>query len=106
MMDQAERLRNIIKQNQVAPAKAARVITVTSGKGGVGKSNVSINLAVEFKKMGKRVIILSVLSPVPVMNFKWADTILFGYSYSPYTFKALFGALNGEYEPQGILPLK
>ena len=56
-MDQAERLRNIIKQNQVAPPQAARVITVTSGKGGVGKSNVSINLAVQFKKQGKRVII-------------------------------------------------
>ena len=56
-MDQADKLRNIIKQNQIAPPKAARVITVTSGKGGVGKSNVSINLAVQFKKSGQRVII-------------------------------------------------
>lgn len=56
-MDQAEQLRNIIKKNQQTPRPAARVITVTSGKGGVGKSNVSINLAVQFRKMGKRVII-------------------------------------------------
>ena len=57
-MDQAENLRNIIKANTVAPNRVARVITVTSGKGGVGKRNTSINLAVQFKKLGKRVIIL------------------------------------------------
>lgn len=64
------------------------------------------SVAVRLAKTGKRVFIISVLSPVPVMNFTWADSILFGYSYSPYTFKAIFSALNGEFEPQGILPLK
>ncbi len=55
-MDQAQQLRNIIKRGE-QPRPAARVITVTSGKGGVGKSNVSINLAVQLKKLEKRVII-------------------------------------------------
>lgn len=55
-MDQAEQLRIIKASQQVRPL--ARVITVTSGKGGVGKSNTAINLAIQFKKMGKRVIIL------------------------------------------------
>ncbi len=62
MTDQAENLRNLVKQKAAEEQKAtrplARVITVTSGKGGVGKSNTSINLAVQMKKMGKRVIIL------------------------------------------------
>lgn len=57
-MDQAEQLRNIIKAQNTAPRPVARVITVTSGKGGVGKSNTSINLAIQFRKMGQRVIIL------------------------------------------------
>ncbi len=56
-MDQADKLRNIIKASQVAVKPTARVITVTSGKGGVGKSNVAINLAVQFKSAGKRVLI-------------------------------------------------
>lgn len=66
----------------------------------------SSEIALRLKKLkGKKVIILSVLTPVPVLDFDWADTILFGYSFSKYSFKALFGALNGEYEPQGTLPL-
>lgn len=60
MADQATKLRKIIKNTSSAAQTRplARVITVTSGKGGVGKSNVAINLAIQFRKMGQRVIIL------------------------------------------------
>lgn len=56
-MDQAAGLRKLIR-NQEERKTVATVITVTSGKGGVGKSNVSVNLAIQLHKMGKRVIIL------------------------------------------------
>ena len=63
-------------------------------------------IAKRLKNCGKRVIILSSLEPIPVMSgFDFADTILMGYSYSIFTYKAFFGALSGEFEPQGKLPL-
>lgn len=57
-MDQAQQLRNVIKAKNQKKVNSARVITITSGKGGVGKSNLAVNLAVQFSKKGLRVIIL------------------------------------------------
>lgn len=38
--------------------QAARVIAITSGKGGVGKTNLTVNLAIALGKRGQRVIVL------------------------------------------------
>lgn len=56
-MDQASSLRNLVR-GQEERKTVATVITVTSGKGGVGKSNMSVNLALALHKLGKRVVIL------------------------------------------------
>lgn len=86
-MDQAEQLRNIIKKESLA-RPVARVITVTSGKGGVGKSNICVNLSLQLAKLGKRVVILDAdfgLANVEVMlgirpKYNLADLLFKGKS--------------------------
>jgi len=86
MEDQAEKLREIMRKKRSAdPSKDAtpetkearagnektareagpsrktgktRIITITSGKGGVGKTNVSVNMALAYARLGKKVVVM------------------------------------------------
>lgn len=65
-MHQADTLEKIMNQSRNSkvqqPLSSAtsmpRVICVTSGKGGVGKTNITVNLAYCLAKLGKKVLIL------------------------------------------------
>ncbi|WP_202077120.1 P-loop NTPase [Caldalkalibacillus salinus] len=60
MRDQAEKLRERLLQPQESThtdAQKTKVITVCSGKGGVGKSNFSLNFAIGLAQQGKKVMI-------------------------------------------------
>lgn len=59
-MDQAQSLREYMNrlQGQHEDQKKCHVLTITSGKGGVGKSNFTLNFALALKASGKKVVIL------------------------------------------------
>lgn len=58
------------------------------------------------KPWAHKVYVVSILSPVPLRELTWAQNAVAIYSYSPFSFQAVFGALKGDFTPTGILPLK
>ncbi|MGD9124777.1 MAG: MinD/ParA family protein [Desulfarculaceae bacterium] len=59
-MDQAQTLRRMAAKKKTASISGPplRTLAVTSGKGGVGKTNLVVNLALELSRMGRKVLII------------------------------------------------
>lgn len=53
MADQAQNLRELVKKKQ-----EVRVFSIASGKGGVGKTSIAVNLALTLSRLGVRVLIV------------------------------------------------
>ncbi len=59
MADQAERLREIVRgAGNKNLTSQTRVIAVTSGKGGVGKTNFSVNMGIALAKLGAKPLLV------------------------------------------------
>src|ERR671937_2498995 len=60
MVDQASELRRLMAPAPTGRAGTARtrVLAIASGKGGVGKTNLTVNLAIALAREGKRAVVL------------------------------------------------
>jgi flagellar biosynthesis protein FlhG len=79
-----------IELEKVKTDMSARVITVASGKGGVGKSNFVLNMAVQMRKLNKRVAIIDA-------DFGLANIEILAGSHPKYTVaNVISGEVNME----------
>jgi flagellar biosynthesis protein FlhG len=86
MLDQAQRLRQMASgsEEHKEAISSPKIITVTSGKGGVGKSNFVVNLALTLQKNGKKVLIFD--ADVGMGN----DDVLLGFLPKYNVFDIIF----------------
>ncbi len=65
MNDQAAKLRKMVEKrkdnidnNYYGKTQNTQIVAIASGKGGVGKSNITINLGIALQRLGERVLVI------------------------------------------------
>lgn len=105
MIDQADKLRKIMKSkinNTALPIESskAKVIAISSGKGGVGKTTFALNFAISLKRLGYEVVIID--ADIGLSNIEILSGINIKHTISDIVFsdKDIFEIMgNG---PEGV----
>jgi len=90
--DQAAKLRELIESTHGVTA-TQRVVAVASGKGGTGKSTLSVNMAIAMRRAGKRVLVIDA-------DFGLANVdLMLGVSSE----NSLAQVLSGDIDPNDVM---